>query len=196
MALSEVLLKKQVPGLGAEGDQVKVRAGFARNFLFPQGIAVPVTQANRKQIEALKKARAIREAKELDEAKALAAKLEGVELSFTVKTGEGGKLFGSVSTADIATKLAALGIEVSRKQIHLPHGPVKMLGKQTATIKLHADISIDISLDVVSENPIEEPKEETKGKKGKKPATPAAETAPAETAPAAEAPASPDAPAK
>ena len=89
MALSEVLLKKPVAGLGAEGDQVKVRAGYARNFLLPQGIAVPVTQANRKQIEALKKARAIREAKELDEAKALAAKLEGVELSFSVKTGEG-----------------------------------------------------------------------------------------------------------
>lgn len=133
MALSEVLLKKPVAGLGAEGDQVKVRAGYARNFLLPQGIAVPVTQANRKQIEALKKARAIREAKELDEAKALAAKLEGTELSFAVKTGEGGKLFGSVSTADIAAKLAEQGIEIARKQIHLPHGPIKLLGKHTAS---------------------------------------------------------------
>ena len=116
MALSEVLLKKPVAGLGAEGDQVKVRAGYARNFLLPQGIAVPVTQANRKQIEALKKARAAREAKELDDAKAVAAKLEGVALSFAVKTGEGGKLFGSVSTADIAAKLAEQGIEIARKQ--------------------------------------------------------------------------------
>jgi len=181
MALSEVLLKQPVAGLGAEGDQVKVRAGYARNFLLPQGIAVPVTQANRKQIEALKKARAIREAKELDEAKATAAKLEGVELSFAVKTGEGGKLFGSISTADIATKLSAeKGLEIARKQIHLPHGPIKLLGKHTASIKLHADVSVEISIEIVSENPVEEEKEEQpKAKKGKK--------ASAEEAPAAEA---------
>lgn len=187
MALSEVLLKQPVAGLGAEGDQVKVRAGYARNFLLPQGIAVPVTQANRKQIEALKKARAIREAKELDEAKALAAKLEGVELSFAVKTGEGGKLFGSVSTADIATKLSEQGLEIARKQIHLPHGPMKLLGKHTASVKLHPEISVDVTVDIVSENPVEE-EEAPKAKKGKKPA-PAAEEAPSaapEAAPAAE----------
>lgn len=152
MALSEVLLKKPVAGLGAEGDQVKVRAGYARNFLLPQGIAVPVTQANRKQIEALKKARAIREAKELDDAKALAAKFEGVALSFAVKTGEGGKLFGSVSTADIAAKLAEMGIEVARKQIHLANGPLKLLGTHSASIKLHSEISVELSVEVVSEN--------------------------------------------
>lgn len=183
MALSEVLLKKPVAGLGAEGDQVKVRAGYARNFLLPQGIAVPVTQANRKQIEALKKARAIREAKELDEAKALAAKLEGTELSFAVKTGEGGKLFGSVSTADIAAKLAEQGIEIARKQIHLPHGPIKLLGKHTASVKLHADISVDISVEIVSENPVVE-EEAPKAKKGKKAASAEEETA--APAPAAE----------
>ena len=183
MALSEVLLKKPVAGLGAEGDQVKVRAGYARNFLLPQGIAVPVTQANRKQIEALKKARAIREAKELDEAKALAAKLEGTELSFAVKTGEGGKLFGSVSTADIAAKLAEQGIEIARKQIHLPHGPIKLLGKHTASVKLHAEISVEISVEIVSENPVVE-EEAPKAKKGKKAAS--AEEEAAAPAPAAE----------
>lgn len=183
MALSEVLLKKPVAGLGAEGDQVKVRAGYARNFLLPQGIAVPVTQANRKQIEALKKARAIREAKELDEAKALAAKLEGTELSFAVKTGEGGKLFGSVSTADIAAKLAEQGIEIARKQIHLPHGPIKLLGKHTASVKLHAEISVEISVEIVSENPVVE-EEAPKAKKGKKFAS--AEEEAAAPAPAAE----------
>lgn len=181
MALSEVLLKKPVAGLGAEGDQVKVRAGYARNFLLPQGIAVPVTQANRKQIEALKKARAIREAKELDEAKAKAATLEGIELSFAVKTGEGGKLFGSISTADIAAKLASeKGVEIARKQIHLPHGPIKLLGKHTASIKLHADVSVDISIEIVSENPVEEVKEEHKPKKGKKAEAAKTEESPAE----------------
>ncbi len=177
MALSEVLLKKPLAGLGAEGDQVKVRAGYARNYLLPQGIAVPVTQANRKQIEALKKARAIREAQELDDAKALAAKLEGTELTFSVKTGEGGKLFGSVSTADIAAKLAEQGVEIARKQIHLPHGPIKLLGKHTASVKLHAEISVEISVEIVSENPVVAEEEAPKAKKGKKAAPAAAEEA-------------------
>ncbi len=181
MALSEVLLKKPLAGLGAEGDQVKVRAGYARNYLLPQGIAVPVTQANRKQIEALKKARAIREAQELDDAKALAAKLEGTELTFSVKTGEGGKLFGSVSTADIAAKLAEQGVEIARKQIHLPHGPIKLLGKHTASVKLHAEISVEISVEIVSENPVVE-EEAPKAKKGKKAAPAEEEAAPASAA--------------
>ncbi len=181
MALSEVLLKKPLAGLGAEGDQVKVRAGYARNYLLPQGIAVPVTQANRKQIEALKKARAIREAQELDEAKALAAKLEGTELTFSVKTGEGGKLFGSVSTADIAAKLAEQGVEIARKQIHLPHGPIKLLGKHTASVKLHAEISVEISVEIVSENPVVE-EEAPKAKKSKKAAPAEEEAAPAPAA--------------
>lgn len=167
MALSEVLLKKPVAGLGAEGDQVKVRAGYARNFLLPQGVAVPVTQANRKQIEALKKARLAREAKELDEAKFAASKLEGIALTFAVKTGEGGKLFGSITTGDIEKKLSEQGFAVARKQIHLEHGSIKNLGKVSATIKLHADVSAEISVEVVSENPVEEIAEEApKAKKG------------------------------
>lgn len=179
MALSEVLLKKPVAGLGAEGDQVKVRAGFARNFLFPQGIAVPVTQANRKQIEALKKARAEREAKELEAAKSAAEKLAGVALTFAVKTGEGGKLFGSISTTDIAKKLAELGHEIEKKAIHLEHGAIKHLGKTSAVVKLHAEVSVEISVEVVSENPVEEVAEDSaKGKKGaRKPRAPKAEEA-------------------
>lgn len=188
MALAEVLLKKPVAGLGAEGDQVKVRAGFARNFLFPQGIAVPMTVANRKQIEALKKARAAREAKELEEAKSAAEKITGLTLTFAVKTGEAGKLFGSISTTDIAKKLAEQGFEVEKKAIHLEHGAIKQLGKTTASVKFHAEISVEITIEVVSENPIEENEEEApKGKKGaRKPRAPKAEEAPAEEAPKAE----------
>src|SRR4029079_8575072 len=94
MAHTEVLLIKPVDGLGGEGDQVKVRAGYARNYLLPRGIAVPLTGANRKQVEALKKRRATREAQELTGAKELAGKLEKTPLAFSVKTGEGGKMFG------------------------------------------------------------------------------------------------------
>lgn len=153
MAHTEVLLIKPVEGLGAEGDQVKVRAGYARNFILPRKIGVPVTQGNRRQIEALKARRAQREATELSEAEALARKLEKANIAFAVKTGEGGKMFGAVTAADLHAKLVEAGIEVEKKRVHLTP-PVKTLGKHTANIKLHAEVSVELTFDVVSENPI------------------------------------------
>lgn len=153
MAHSEILLLKPVDGLGAEGDQVKVRAGYARNFLLPQGMAVPLTVSNRKQIEALKKARGLREAKELNGAQELAAKIQKANIAIAVKTGEGGKLFGAVTTNDLHDKLVAAGLEIEKRRIHLGQ-PVKTLGKHEATIKLHAEVSVELSFEVVSENPI------------------------------------------
>jgi large subunit ribosomal protein L9 len=154
MANSEVLLLKPVDGLGAEGDQVKVRAGYARNFLLPQGMAMPLTQANRKRVESLKKARALREAKELDGAQALAKQIEKAAIAIAVKTGEGGKLFGAVTGSDIHEKLAAAGITVEKRRIHLGQ-PIKTLGKHTVNIRLHPEVTVELGFDVVSENPIE-----------------------------------------
>lgn len=154
MANSEVLLLKPVDGLGAEGDQVKVRAGYARNFLLPHGMAMPLTQANRKRVEALKKARALREAKELDGAQALAKQIEKAAIAIAVKTGEGGKLFGAVTTNDIHEKLNAAGIPVEKKRIHLGQ-PIKTLGKHAVNIRLHPEVTVELNFDVVSENPIE-----------------------------------------
>jgi len=154
MANSEVLLLQPVDGLGAEGDQVKVRAGYARNFLLPQGKAVPLTVANRKQVEALKKARALREAKELDGAQALAKQIEKATIAIAVKTGEGGKLFGAVTGNDLHEKLSAAGIEVEKRRIHLGQ-PVKTLGKHAVSIRLHPEVTVELNFDVVSENPIE-----------------------------------------
>jgi large subunit ribosomal protein L9 len=154
MANSEVLLLKPVDGLGAEGDQVKVRAGYARNFLLPQGMAMPLTQANRKRVESLKKARALREAKELDGAQALAKQIEKAAIAIAVKTGEGGKLFGAVTGSDIHEKLAAAGITVEKRRIHLGQ-PIKTLGKHAVSIRLHSEVTVELSFDVVSENPIE-----------------------------------------
>jgi large subunit ribosomal protein L9 len=153
MAHSEVLLIKPVEGLGAEGDQVKVRAGYARNYLLPRAIAVPLTRANRKQVEALKKRRAEREATELSTAQDLAARLGKVRIAFAVKTGEGGKMFGAVTANDLHDKLAQAGVEIDKRKIHL-HTPVKTLGQHTVKIKLHADVSFELGFDVVSENPI------------------------------------------
>jgi large subunit ribosomal protein L9 len=154
MANSEILLLKPVDGLGGEGDQVKVRAGYARNFLLPHKFAVPVTQANRKHVDALKKRRAERETHELAGAQDLAKKLEKTSVAFAVKTGEGGKMFGAITTNDLHDKLTAAGVIIDKKRIHL-HTPVKTIGQHTVKIKLHADVTVELTFDVVSENPIE-----------------------------------------
>ncbi len=154
MANSEVLLLKPVDGLGAEGDQVKVRAGYARNYLLPQGMAMPLTQSNRKRVDALKKARALREAKELDGAQAVAKQIAKAAIAIAVKTGEGGKLFGAVTVNDIHEKLTAAGITVEKRRIHLGQ-PIKTLGKHTVAIRLHPEVTVELNFDVVSENPIE-----------------------------------------
>jgi len=159
MAHSEVLLVKPVDGLGGEGDQVKVRAGYARNFLLPSGMALPVTNANSKQIEALKKRRADREALELSGAQEIARKLEKASLAFAVTTGEGGKMFGSVTASELHDKLVAAGFAIDRRRIQL-HTPVKTLGRHTVKVKLHADVTVELPFDVVSENPIEPSAEE------------------------------------
>lgn len=157
MANTDVLLLKPVENLGGEGEQVTVKAGYARNFLFPQKFAMPVNRANKKQIEALIKAREVREANERSEAEKLAEKLAGVSIAIAVKTGEGGKMFGSVTAADLIGRLAQEGIDISKKQLHL--NPVKELGKHTASVKLHRDVKAELSFEVVSENPIEEKEE-------------------------------------
>ena len=155
MATADVLLVKPVDGLGSEGDEVKVRAGFARNYLLPQKIAIPVTRANKRQIEALQKARALREQKEVDVAKELAAKIEALHIAIAVKTGEGGRMFGAVTAADLFEKVVEAGIEVDKKKVLL-YTPIKELGQHSTTVKLHPDVSVELTFDVVSENPIVE----------------------------------------
>ena len=153
MASTEILLVKPVEGLGGEGDQVKVRAGYARNYLLPRNIAVPLNASNSKHVDALKKRRALREQDELNGAQELGKKLEKTSLAFAVTTGEGGKMFGAITANDIHDKLTAAGITLEKKRIHL-HTPVKTLGKHTLKVKLHADVSVELSFDVVSVNPI------------------------------------------
>ncbi len=161
MAHSEVLLLKPVEGLGGEGDQVRVRAGYARNFLLPRKHAATLTQANRKHVEALKKRRAVREADELSGAQELAKQIAKVSIAFAVKTGDGGKMFGAITAADLHDKLTAAGVVIDKRKIHL-HTPVKTLGKHEVKIKLHAEVSVELAFDVVSENPIVEPVAEAK----------------------------------
>lgn len=155
MPNAELLLLKPVEDLGNEGDTVTVKVGFARNYLLPKGLAIPVTKANRKQIESLKDRAEKRRASELEKAQAIAAKLEPMNIAFAVKTGPGGRMFGSVTAADLVSRIAEEGVELEKKQVNL-YTPVKTLGKHTTKIRLHADVSVEIEFEVVSENPIEE----------------------------------------
>ncbi|HKK19586.1 MAG TPA: 50S ribosomal protein L9 [Opitutales bacterium] len=155
MANNQVLLLKPIHGLGAEGDTVTVRAGYARNFLLPRKLALPITQANKKQIESLLKAREVREQKELDDARSLAEQIEAKNIAIAVKTGEGGKMFGAVTANDLIERLKEEGIELAKKQLSLP-APIKELGSHAVTVKLAGEVSAELKFEVVSENPIEE----------------------------------------
>jgi len=158
MATQSVLLLKPLEKLGAEGDEVKVRAGYARNFLIPKKLAVPMTQSNRRYIESLNQRRIEREREELTGAERLAAQLKKTTVAIAVKTGEGGKMFGSVTVPNIIERLKEDGIEIDRKQVNLA-SPIKELGRHQITVKLHADIQVSVNIEVVSENPIDEDEE-------------------------------------
>lgn len=159
MANNQVLLLQPINGLGAEGDTVTVRAGYARNFLLPRKMALPITQANKKHVEALLKAREAREQKEFEAARSLSEKIEAAHIAIAVKTGEAGKMFGAVTANDLIERLKEEGVELSKKQLSLPT-PIKELGSHTVTVKLSNDVSAELKFEVVSENPIEESSDE------------------------------------
>ena len=157
MPTTEVILTDNVPGLGAEADVVKVRRGYARNYLLPQGKAYEVTPASMRQLDNLKKKRAEREARELNEAEELTRRLGKLRVTFTLATGETGKAFGSITAQDIANRLKnELGQEVDRHKIVLAR-PIKDTGEHEVTIKLHHDVTTQFKFDVKS---AEEPKTE------------------------------------
>ncbi len=158
MATQEVLLLQPVTKLGSEGQAVSVKAGYARNYLLPRRLAVPMNQSNRRYLDALNQRRAERERDELAGAERLAAQLKKTSVAIAVKTGEGGKMFGSVTAANILNRLAEDGIEIKKKQLSLA-APIKELGKHSVEVKLHADIQVKVNIEVVSENPIEEEEE-------------------------------------
>jgi len=166
MAVTEVILKENIPGLGAEADVVKVRRGFARNFLVPQGKAYEVTGANLKRLNLLKAKRAEREARELNEAEELARKINKVKLDFTLETGETGKAFGSVTAKDIEDKLfAEAEIKVDRHRIRLER-PIKESGEIEVPIQLHADVTATLKIEVKAHTPApKEPEAEAKDSK-------------------------------
>lgn len=155
MATQEVLLLQPVANLGAEGEAVHVKSGYARNFLLPRKLAVPMNQSNRRYLDALDQRRAQRERDEMADAERLASQIKKSSIAIAVKTGEGGKMFGSVTAANIVDRLKEDGIEIKKKQLSLS-SPIKELGRHTLDVKLSADIQVKLNIEVVSENPIEE----------------------------------------
>jgi large subunit ribosomal protein L9 len=155
MPQTEILLVEHIDNLGSEGDVVKVRSGFARNYLIPRKKAVPLNHANKKRLDALKVARAAREAEELQNSQDIATKLGNTSIAVAVKTGAGGKLFGSVTANHILEKLEEKGFKLEKKHLS-KFSPIKELGQAIVTVNLLKDVSADVQLEVVSENPIEE----------------------------------------
>jgi len=146
----QVILKQRLEHLGQAGEVVSVRNGYARNYLIPQGFAYEATAANLKRIERERAKSAIRADEELNAARVRAGKIEGTSVTFKARAGEEGKLFGSITTSDIAEMLAQQGIDIDRRQIVLEE-PIKALGVHTVPVRLHADVRPEIKVWVVKE---------------------------------------------
>ncbi len=156
MAKTKILLLEPVSNLGDEGQSVEVKAGYFRNFLGPKGKAIPLTQGNRKQIEALQARRQERKAKELGGAQAIAAQIEALRLVIRVKTGDQGRMYGAVTAAELSKALESeSAIHIDRKDIAL-HTPIKALGQHTTKIRLHPEVSAQLQFEIVSENAVVE----------------------------------------
>lgn len=146
----KVILRQTVENLGRPGDIVKVKPGYAHNYLIPQLMALPVTEGNIKRIEHEKRILAIREAKLKEEAEQLAARLSSISLRFTKKSGLEGVLYGSVTSAEIAEALEAKGYEIDRKRIMIAE-PIKRLGEFEIKIRLHPEVAVPLMVSVLPE---------------------------------------------
>ncbi|MDB6154868.1 MAG: rplI [Chthoniobacteraceae bacterium] len=172
MSTTEIILTEKIANLGAEADIVRVKRGYARNFLVPRGKALEVTQSTLKRLNSLKTKRAEREAQEQNEADELARRINKLKISMELETGEQGKAFGSITAADIADRLKKeLKVEIDRHRIHLEK-PIKETGDHEVQIKLHADVTAKLNISVKAKGTEKSPEEakpevEEKGFKAK-----------------------------
>jgi large subunit ribosomal protein L9 len=175
---TEVILTHNIVGLGGESDQVKVAAGYARNYLFPQRLAIPLSQGNKRRLEALRQRRAEREAHEFNTMTELAKGLSKLVCVLKVKAGEDGKMFGAVTSGMIADELKhQFDVSLDKRKIHLDH-PIKMLGEYEVELHLHAEVKGTLKVRVESTTPAaaapveaaapEAPKTEKRGKRTEK----------------------------
>ncbi len=147
----QVILMEKVVNLGALGDVVKVKDGYARNFLIPQGKAKRATESNLKVFEAKRAELEKAQADQLAQAQERGAKLEGLMVQISQKAGVDGRLFGSVTNFDIVEALQKQGFEVERAQVRMPSGPIKQIGDTAITVALHTDVVVNITVSVLGE---------------------------------------------
>ena len=145
----DLILREDVPSLGKAGQVVRVKPGYARNFLLPHGLAFEATAGNKKRIDAEAKARDARAASERAEAQELATRLTAAALTFTAKAGDDGKLFGSITSGDIAQELAAKGFTIDKRRIELEH-PLKHLGFHAVPVRLSPDVQAELRITVLA----------------------------------------------
>jgi large subunit ribosomal protein L9 len=162
MPKTEVILIQNIVGLGGESDLVKVAAGYARNYLYPQGLAVPLTSANKRRIESLKRRRGEREAHEFNTMTELSRSISMLIAVLQVKTGDDGKMFGAVTAGMIADQLKTqFDIALDKKKIHLEH-PIKTLGEHEIELRLHPEVKAALKLRLESSTPPAAPAEAAK----------------------------------
>src|SRR5712692_9276038 len=154
MPHKQVLLREDIDNLGARGQIVRVKAGYARNYLLPRSLAVEATASNVKQIESERAALLKREAKEKSTADAQAEQLRGMSLSFERKVGEEGVLYGSVTSMDIAHALKDRGYEIDRRRVVLRE-PIKRFGNYTVPVRLHRDVTVELPISILGEGGVE-----------------------------------------
>jgi len=144
----KLILTQEVTGLGAPGDVVEVKAGYGRNYLVPRSLAMPWTRGSEQQIDMIKRGRAAREIRSLDDAREAASRLSGLRVRLQTRAGQGGRLFGSVSTADIAAAVrSAGGPELDRRKIEVAN-PIKTIGSHRVSVRLHAEVSATLEVEV------------------------------------------------
>jgi len=146
----EIILREHIDNLGRRGDVVKVAAGYARNYLLPRKLALAVTEANKKQIERERKAGEVKDAQERTEADAYAQRLEALEIEIARRIGENNVMYGSVTSADIATALAVKGFTIDKRKIQLPDA-IKAVGDVQVPVKVHRDVTAQVKVKVVPE---------------------------------------------
>ena len=157
MPKTEVILTHNIVGLGGESDQVKVAAGYARNYLYPQGLAIPVSSGNKRRLEVLRQRRAEREAHEFNTMSELAKGLNKLTCLVKVKTGDDGKMFGSVTSGTIADELKhQFDITLDKKKIHLDH-PIRTTGDHEIELRLHPEVKATLKVKVESITPAAAP---------------------------------------
>jgi large subunit ribosomal protein L9 len=150
MTTMKLILTHEVTGLGSTGDTVEVKGGYGRNYLLPRGLAIVATRGAEKQIESLRRARAARDVRSLEEAQSVAARLVQLSVRLPARSGEGGRLFGRITTADVAAAVtAAGGPELDRRRIELPSS-IKSLGTHTVTVRVHPEVSTPVAIEVVA----------------------------------------------